>query len=322
MAEPLKLIDLHPAASDLCQEVLDGLGSPQKQLPAKLFYDERGSKLFDQITQLDEYYVTRTELEIMHTHIGAMVSLIGSSCVLFEYGSGSSEKIRILLDHLDEPAAYVPIDISRDHLMRSAAQIARAYPDLDVIPVCADYETPFTLPPRRRPSGVRVVYFPGSTIGNFHPRDAVAFLRRFAGLAGERGAVLIGVDTKKDPDILNAAYNDSRGITAAFNLNMLRHLNTQLGTNFDLAAFEHRAFYNEGAGRIEMHLVSTRAQTVTVDGQRIAFAAGESIWTESSYKYSITDFAKMAQSAGLEQRAVWQDDRGLFSVHYLTVAAI
>lgn len=313
------LIDYKPSTAIQRDEVLEGLQHPVKQLPPKLFYDERGSQLFDQITELDEYYVTRTELNIMQDYIDDIVSLIGVGCLLIEYGSGSSVKTRLLLSHLSDMSGYIPIDISREHLQRSAEAVAEAYPNLEVLPVCADYSKSFDLPLPTKPVNRRVVYFPGSTIGNFHPREAEAFLTQMRGVCGPDGGVLIGVDLKKPTDMLNRAYNDNAGITAQFNLNLLRRLNRELGTNFTLERFFHDAFYNKEQSRIEMHLVSKEDQTVQLDGRAIHFNAGECIWTESSYKYSLDEFAQLAERAGLHVHTVWTDDRQLFSVQYLTV---
>ena len=291
-----------------------GLQTPFKELPSKLFYDERGSELFTRICQLDEYYPTRTESKIMRESGRKMAAAIGTRCMVIEYGSGSSEKTRLLLDCLDDPTAYVPIDISRDHLLKSSRRISLSYPRLEVLPVCADYEQPFDIPEPIRPWAGKLVYFPGSTIGNFHPADAKSLLSRMAGRAGPKGLILIGVDTKKDPEILTRAYNDTEGITAEFNMNILLRINRELGTGFDTNSFKHHAYYNEAAGRIEMHLVSLARQTVDVDGVEIDFDEGESIWTESSYKYSVEEFAEMASVAGLELVSVWTDSDDLFSV--------
>jgi len=314
MSHPLQLHDYEPATQNLLEEVVEGLGRTPKQLPAKLFYDERGSKLFERITTLEEYYPTRTEAEITRTHVDEMAEIIGPRPMLIELGSGNSEKTRILLDHLDDPIAYVPIDISKDHLLASAADIASAYRSVEVHPVCADYEQQFTLPRTTRRVGRSVVYFPGSTIGNFHPTSAIRFLRRLARLGGERGSLLIGVDLKKDPAVLNAAYNDAEGVTAQFNLNILVHINRELGSDFDVAEFRHHAFYNDSAGRIEMHLISKSDQIISVGDARIRITKGEAIWTESSYKFTVPEFAALAASAGYEQKHVWLDEAKFFSV--------
>ncbi len=318
MNVPLKLHDYHPATDILMEEVVAGLGADPKRLPAKLFYDKRGSQLFDQICELPEYYPTRTERSIMRKNAAEIAGIIGSRCVLIEFGSGSSDKTRVLLDELVDPAGYVPIDISKDHLLASAQELARTYPHIEIHPVCADYEQDFDIPAFPEPVS-RVVYFPGSTIGNFHPDHAVSFLKKTARLGGPGSHLLIGVDMKKDPAILHAAYNDKQGVTAAFNLNMLHRLNRELGTDFDVEQFQHVAFYNESVGRIEMHLKSASSQQVTVDGNLVTFQPGETIWTESSYKYTIEDFTAAAAHAGYARESIWTDDQGWFSVMYFSI---
>lgn len=301
-------------------EVLRGLRSPQKELPCKLFYDHTGSELFEQITELDEYYPTRAEMRILRQSIGDMAARLGPECLLIEYGSGSSTKIRLMLDHLERPAGYVPIDISRDLLEQSAADVARTYPAIPVVSVCADYTRDLELP-RSLPNHLRrIAYYPGSTIGNFVPEDARRFLARIADVCGPGGGLLIGVDLKKDPLMLHRAYNDALGITAAFNLNILVRLNRELGANFAVDRFRHYAFYNPVFARVELHLVSLEEQTVRVHGVDIHFGRGESIWTEASYKYTPKDFAVLAAGAGWHVDQVWTDDRGLFSVQFLTRA--
>jgi dimethylhistidine N-methyltransferase len=300
-------------------DVLFGLRQSAKRIPCKYFYDERGSRLFDQICELEEYYPTRSELAILDRHVGEMAARIGPGSQLIEFGSGSSIKTRLLLDQLPSAAAYVPVDISREHLLRSAQAIRRAYPRLKVVPLAVDFTESFCLPDDVAASGRRVVYFPGSTIGNFGPAEAQALLRRIAHLCGPGGGLLIGVDVKKDPAILVPAYNDRLGVTAAFNLNVLARINRELGGDFDLGAFRHRAVFDEGHGRIEMYLVSQREQTAHVGGECFRFASGEAICTEYSYKYSLEDFARLAASAGFRAAQVWEDDRRLFSVQYLDV---
>ncbi len=301
------------------EEALAGLKNPQKTLPCKYFYDLRGSQLFDQICGLPEYYPTRTEAGIMEDNIAEMASVFGEGCLLIEYGSGSSTKTRILLDHLPHLAGYVPMDISREHLHQTADSLAAAYPHLEILPLCADYTAPFELPEATRPVQSRVVYFPGSTIGNFHRPEAAAFLRGIADVCGPGGGLLVGVDLRKSPTVLEPAYNDAQGITAEFNLNLLRRMNAELGASFDLDGFAHQAFYQEDIGRIEMHLLALKAQAVQVGGETICFEAGETIWTECSYKYSLPEFAALAGSAGFEVRQVWTDPEQKFSVQYLTV---
>jgi len=315
----VKLTDLAPQTGDLMEEVKLGLRRPVKELPSKLFYDEIGAGLFESITRLPEYYPTRTEIGIMRDNILAIGKCIGSRAMLIELGSGSSEKTRILLDHLDDLVAYVPIDISKEQLLESAARIAAAYPDVEILPVCADYNDAVEIPGGSRPARRRVIYYPGSTIGNFHPPSAVAFMRKLARVTGAGAGLLIGVDLKKDPAVLHQAYNDREGITADFNLNMLRRLNRELGTDFNLERFRHRAIYNREAGRIEMHLVSLSDQIVRVGDVDVHFAKGETLWTESSYKYTVDEFAALAGQAGFAVEHVWTDDQRLFSVQYLSV---
>jgi dimethylhistidine N-methyltransferase len=318
-AAKIQLFDFEPQLGSFRQEVLEGLRKPQKELPSKFFYDERGSQLFDKISALDEYYPTRTELGIMRDHAGAMVDLLGPRCLLVEYGSGSSTKTRFLLDHLRQPAAYMPIDISKEHLLGAATALAEAYPDLEVLPVCADYTTTFALPQPNPPATRTIVYYPGSTIGNFDREPARRFLRHIAQVCGPGGGLLIGVDLPKDPAKLHHAYNDWEGVTALFNLNLLARINRELGTDFVVERFRHYAFFNPREGRVEMHLVSLTDQTVHVGNDEFAFLTGQSIWTESSYKYSLEAFAEMAESAGFCREHVWMDSQQLFSVQYLTV---
>ena len=316
---PPALLDCAPGLATFRAEVLTGLQSFEKTLPCKYFYDRRGSQLFDRICDLPEYYPTRTEAGIMRDHAEEMAALFGPDCLLIEYGSGSSTKTRILLDHLPHLAGYVPMDISREHLYQTAAGLAAAYPHLDILPLCADYTADFDLPAARRPVRSRAVYFPGSTIGNFHRDQAETFLRQIAEVCGSGGGLLIGVDLKKAPQVLEPAYNDAQGVTAAFNLNLLRRINAELGADFDLDQFGHYAFYNALAGRIEMHLMSLRPQTVHLGSAAITFEEEETILTECSYKYSLPDFAALASAAGLAVRRVWTDPEQKFSVQYLTV---
>jgi dimethylhistidine N-methyltransferase len=314
----ISLHDLSPTQSASVDEVLRGLRSPQKELPCKLFYDKFGSELFERITALDEYYPTRAEQRIMRAAAAEIAGALGPECVLIEYGSGSSQKTRILLDHLQQPAGYVPIEISREQLREAASALAAAYPDLLVVPVCADYTTSIQLPPVVPVGKRRVAYYPGSTIGNFTPEDARRFLSKILSVCGPDGGLLIGVDLKKDPLMLHRAYNDALGVTAAFNLNILARLNRDLAADFALEQFRHYAFYNPVFARVEMHLVSLRTQSVHVAGVPIHFTRGESIWTEASYKYNPPEFAALAASAGWHVEQFWTDDRGLFSVQYLT----
>ena len=302
---------------DELDELIDGLRQPEMMISPKYFYDERGSQLFDEITRLPEYYPTETELGIMQDNIGEIASLVGKQASLIEFGSGSSMKTRILLEHLDELAAYVPVDISEDHLLQSAQQIREDFPGLDVLPVVADFTQPFQLPTPRVMPVRNVVYFPGSTIGNFTNDAAQELLGVMHGEAGAGGALLIGVDLQKDPAIIERAYNDSAGVTAEFNRNMLRHLNREYGADFDLGAFAHSAEYNEAEGRIEIRLVSEHDQEFTVGNESFSIGKDEAILTEYSHKYTLDGFAAMAGTAGFEVVRVWMDAERLFSVQYL-----
>lgn len=314
MESAVHYYDEHPAPADFFAEVLQGLGKHPKEIPAKFFYDERGSELFDAICHTPEYYPTRTEHQLLRRHAGEIAALIGNRCLLIEPGSGNSEKVRLLLDDL-RPAAYLPMDISRDFLFSAADQLSRDYPWLEVHATCVDFTAPLALP--HCPEGAhRVVFFPGSSIGNFKPAQAREFLANLATVAGSNGSLLIGVDLKKDPAILNAAYNDAAGITAAFNLNLLDRINRELDADILLENFRHRAFYNPEHGRVEMHLVSNRQQTLTVAGCQFELAEEESIHTENSYKYTIEEFVDLAGQAGFSSRAVWTDSDNLFSLHY------
>ncbi len=311
--------DLLKPRAGMLEEVLAGLAKPQKEIPPKYFYDARGCELFEEICGLPEYYPTRAELAIMRKHAHAMAGLLGARCALIEIGCGNSEKSRLLLEVL-QPAVFVAIDIAREQLETSCSALAEALPGIKLVAVRADFTQPIALPiAELRQAHRRVLYFPGSTIGNFNPAEAREFLSRWALLLGAGGGALIGVDLKKDRALLDAAYNDARGVTADFNLNTLRHINRVLGADFDLAAFRHHAFYNPGQGRIEMHLVSLRPQRVTVGGRVIAFHAGETINTEISCKYGIAEFQQIGRDAGFEPVQCWTDDDGRFSVHYFTL---
>jgi L-histidine Nalpha-methyltransferase len=310
---PSPVVD--PCVRRFRADVLRGLRAPVKSLPCKYFYDRAGSELFEQITQLDEYYLTRTERAIMARHAAEMAALLGRRCLLIEYGSGSSVKTRLLLDHLEEPAGYVPIDVSADQLHRSADALAAEYPAIEVLPLGADFTRALTLPTPRRSPARQVVYFPGSTIGNFAPPDAIRLLRR---TARRCDAVLLGADLRKDAATIEAAYNDARGVTAAFNRNLLVRINRELGADFDLEQFAHCAFFNTAEGRIEMHLVSQRDQTVRLGRDAFFFGAGESIHTENSYKYTPAELRTLAATAGFTIAGAWTDDVTPFSVLYLT----
>ncbi len=312
----VRLTDFEPEAGSFMADVLRGLSKPRKSLPTQYLYDELGSQLFDQICELPEYYPTRTELSIMDARVAEMAEVIGPDALVVEYGSGSSTKTRLLLESLETPAAYVPVDISREHLMRSARTLAERFPGLEVLPVCADFTVPFDVPEPTRTPSRRIVYFPGSTIGNFEPDDAVALLQTMAQEAGPGGGLLIGVDLRKEASVLEAAYDDAAGVTGAFNLNLLTRANRELDANFDVERFRHRAPYDADAGRIEMLLVSEVEQEVTIRGRRFQFEAGEEIHTEFSHKYTVEGFAALAAKAGFKAVKAWTDERSLFSVHY------
>jgi dimethylhistidine N-methyltransferase len=309
-------VDLAPGEENFRDTVLAGLAQKPKALPCKFFYDDRGSALFEKICQLPEYYLTRTEIAILDRYAGDIAAQIGPNARLVELGSGASIKVRILLQALSAPSAYVPVDISRDFLREAGAQIARDFPRLPVVAVCADYTRPFDLPPLPGPAGKTVGFFPGSTIGNFEPEAVVRFLRHCADLLGPDGEMLIGADRKKDPATLNAAYNDRAGMNAAFNLNLLVRIKRELGADLDVDGFQHVAFYNPDKGCMELYLKSLRAQTVTIDDRRFEFTAGELIHTENSYKYAIDEFHGLAARAGFQAVHTWTDRDDLFSVHY------
>jgi dimethylhistidine N-methyltransferase len=310
--------DLAPAAADFRADVLRGLRRPHKRIPCKYFYDDAGSRLFDHICELPEYYPTRTELAILRDQAPAMAGRLGPRCLIIEYGSGSGIKTRLLLDALDRPAAYLPVDIAREHLLRAAQTLAAERPGLAIRPVCADFTRAFALPHGLPKATRRAVYFPGSTIGNFGPRAARRLLRGMARLVGTGGAVLIGVDLKKDPRVLERAYDDAAGVTAAFNKNLLVRINRELSGDFRPERFDHHALYNPAFGRIEMHLVSRRRQTVHVAGEGVELSEGEAILTECSYKYTVRGFQALAARGGLRAWQIWTDADRRFSVQYLT----
>jgi len=314
----IQFTDLHPSLVDFKAEVLNGLATQPKTIPPKFFYDQHGSQLFDRITELPEYYPTRTEIAILQEHGEEMALLLGKERWLLELGSGSNKKIRVLLNAL-QPATYLPIDISKEHLLQSAQALATDFPKLKIHAICADYSSDFQLPCSNIPNEKRVAFFPGSSIGNFEPSQAQDLLRRVAKLLWPKGALLIGVDLKKAPNLLHAAYNDAQGVTAAFNLNLLSRLNRELEADFKPTHFEHYAFYNVELGRVEMHLVSKISQEIQVAGQKFTFAEGESIHTENSCKYTVTQFQNLAKAVGFQPEKVWVDAAKLFSVHCLRV---
>lgn len=305
-------------------DVQAGLSARQKNLPAKYFYDRRGSELFEQICDLPEYYPTRTEIALLRRHGREMARLIGPDAEIVEFGAGALVKIRLLLDALDRPRGFLPIDISGAHLSDAAAALMRDHPGLRVRPVAGDFTAPDLVLPARLPgTRCRAGFFPGSTIGNFTPEEALGFLRGAARMLGDdntgNSGLLIGVDLVKDPTLLHAAYNDAAGVTAAFNLNLLRRINRELGGDFVLERFAHYAFYQPQHQRIEMHLVSLAAQSVRIGNRRYDFGAGESIHTENSYKYTLSGFHHLAEQAGFRPVAVWTDPDNLFSLHWLAL---
>jgi len=313
--------DQRPGRDDILEDVLDGLTRSPKRLSPKYFYDARGSELFERICEQPEYYLTRTELSIMRDHIDEIADAIGSGAMLVEYGSGSGLKTRLLLEHLHDPVAYVPIEISRSALLASVDALRAEFPRIEMLPVCADFTEPVELPKPSRDASRTVVYFPGSTIGNFEPQQAHTLLRQMRMEMGRTGAALVGVDLHKDTAVIEAAYNDSVGITAEFTLNMLVRFNRELGADFDLSGFRHRARYNTLAGRIQTHIVSLREQDVHIGGNTIHFGEGEAMLVEYSYKYLLSDFAKLAERAGLDVETVWMDAHKRFSVQLLVDAA-
>jgi dimethylhistidine N-methyltransferase len=300
------------------RDALAGLACLPRAIPAKYLYDARGSALFDEICELPEYYLTRTETQILTASAGDIAARAGKGRELIEFGSGSSIKSRLLLDAL-HPVSYVPIDISREHLEASAARLRRDYPGIRIEPVCADYMA-LQNPPQLKRSSPRLGFFPGSTIGNLEPAEATAFLTWARGLLGDDGAMVVGFDLKKDAKALHDAYNDSAGVTAAFTLNLLRRMNRELAATFDLERFAHEAFYNPREGRIEIYFRSLGDQTVTVAGRPFAFAAGERVHTEYSYKYDAADIERLAASAGFRLAKIWTDSDRLFAVAYLAAS--
>lgn len=301
-------------ASDFTDEIVEGLSKTQKTLSPKFFYDEKGSQLFTEITRQPEYYPTRTETQLLRDHASEISQLIGEDFLLIEYGSGSSEKIRILLDSL-RPSLYAPLDISRDYLVQAAEALGREYPWLEVHATCVDFTVDFELPFESEKR--HVSFFPGSSIGNFERSDAMEFLSRIRSLVGADGGLLIGVDMKKDIKVLNEAYNDKSGVTADFNLNILEHINREYGANFDLGRFRHEATYDVAQGCIQMFLVSTCDQSVSVAGHNFQFSDGEKVHTENSHKYTVDEVLGMAVGAGFSRAKTWLDEDELFGVFYL-----
>ncbi len=315
----VNVLDLEPVSEDFLAEVIAGLSSSPRSLPCKFFYDERGAALFQKICELPEYYVTRTETELLRRYGQEMADSIGANAELIGFGTGAGIKTRMLLEHLENPIAYVPVDISKQRLTNSAEELQRVMPALDILPVCGDYLQPLQLPKSLRKPDHVAVYFPGSTIGNLEPPVALDFLRRVCRLCGKDGGLIIGVDLQKNRSILEAAYNDSAGVTAEFNRNILVRANRELEADFDLSLWRHQAIYNADHNRIEMHLISEADQTVHVGGQNFEFARGEKIVTEFSYKYTQSDFIQLAVSAGFKLARVWTDPNEWFAVFHFTV---
>jgi dimethylhistidine N-methyltransferase len=311
----IEVIDLHPHISSFRDDVVAGLRMLQRRIPPKYFYDRRGSELFEEITELPEYYLTRTEIAILRARAGEIASAVGSDVDLIEFGSGSSAKVRILLDRLEGSTTYMPVDISRGYLVDAASALSDDYPELRVVAVCADY-TDLVLPPSSS-SRPRLLFFPGSTVGNFEPAAAAAFFRQSSADLRPGDTMIVGVDLRKPTDLLDAAYNDSQGVTAAFNLNLLVRINRELGADFAVDHFDHVAFFDEDQGRIEMHLRSARDQTVRIAPEEFHFFAGETIHTENSYKYSIPDFHALLEGSRFRPLEVWTDQEEQFSVHLL-----
>jgi dimethylhistidine N-methyltransferase len=312
-----KISNFHPEREQFLKEVLQGLARTPRELPTKYLYDERGSEFYERICELQEYYIPGLEIKIMKDHIQEIVRLLGSDANLIEYGCGSCTKTRILLDNMPELAAYIPIDISRGQLISVTEELIGIYPELQILPVCADFTDSFSLPLPEHTGRRNVIYFPGSSIGNFGPDSGRRLLTNIAGVCHPGGALLIGVDLMKDPKVLFRAYNDNQGVTAAFNLNLLARINRELGADFNLDAFRHEAVYNQEKGRVEMHLISQKNQRVHLSETSISIQEGEIIWTESSYKYSLDEFESMVNDAGFDVAMVWTDDREWFSVQYL-----
>ena len=314
-APAVRFYDAHPGPADLRAEVLGGLDAEVRAIPPKFFYDERGSALFDRIYELPEYYQTRTEIGILRRALPDIARLVGPESVLIELGSGASRKVRLLLEEL-RPIGYVGVDISKEFLLSATRRLARDYPWLDVHAACVDFSTGLAIP-SCSDAARKVAFFPGSSIGNFDPDDALTLLRDIGELVGVGGQLLIGVDLKKPVEILNAAYNDAAGVTAEFNRNLLWRIRDELDSDIDPDSFDHYAFYNPPHNRIEMHLVSRVAQVVSVEDRRFRFERGDAIHTENSYKYGVADFTALAVRGGFAPQAVWTDDAQLFSVHLL-----
>lgn len=316
----ISVVDLKPTTDVSKSRVLKMLQREPKQISSELFYDAEGSRLFEEICKLPEYYVTRTELGVLTDNVGEIARELGPSVTLVELGSGSSLKTRVLLDELEHPHQYVPIDISKDALLSASAEIARSHPALEVTPVCADFFHELRLPKLQQSSQRIAVFFPGSTIGNFDRPHRSNLLRSIAAVAGKDGALLLGIDLRKDRQVLERAYNDAQGITAEFNRNILRVLNRELEANFDLSQWRHLSIYNEKEHRIEMHLESLADQSCTIAETTISFGKGERIHTENSYKFDLEEFREEARESGFDTEGVWTDANRYFAIVLLTVS--
>ena len=308
-----------PSQIKFKEDVLNGLRSSPKRLSCKYFYDERGSRLFDKICELDEYYLTRTESSIMEQYAKEMGEQLGAGVALVEFGSGSSTKTRILLDNLIDPVAYIPVDISRDHLLSTVSQLLQEYSGFEILPVCADFTQDFQLPKTDRVPSHYAVYFPGSTIGNFEPASASKLLCRISSMCGMDGGLLIGIDLKKDPETLERAYDDSDGVTADFNLNLISRIERELDSDIDVSDFEHHSFYNEDKGRVEIYVRSCTDQIATVEEEEFEFTEGELIHTEYSHKYTIEEFSEIASESGFRLHKSWTDEDNYFAILHFVV---
>jgi dimethylhistidine N-methyltransferase len=315
--EPIALIDLYPSTTQFKEEVLNGLSLRQKRISPQHFYDKRGSELFERICGLPEYYLTRTEFGILEQNLENILSQLSLPFTLIEFGSGSSKKTKLLLSRLNEGSTYVPVDICREALIHSSQELRQQFPNLTVVPICADFKFPTLLSPYV-PAGNRVVFFPGSTFGNLEPKEASEFLSRVREFLGVGGMFIIGIDLLKDAQVLECAYNDSQGVTADFNLNLLTRMSTELGISVDPSNFKHQALFNKEEGRIEMHIVSRCKQTLLFAGHAFDFQEGERIFTESSYKYDDNRFEKMAHRAGFQVAKLWTDPKRYFGLYLLS----
>lgn len=317
MLQNLKFYDLQPSKKTFTNEVLAGLLSKRKKLPSSLLYDETGSQLFEQICEQEDYYVTRTEIGILRKYGADIARFLSPTPFIFEFGAGNNEKIRLLLEHIRGEPSYMAVDISREHLYKSCEKLARDLPHVKVFAVCADFHSPPPFPPDLKEGTSKVFFFPGSTIGNINPIGARRLMGEIRSIVGDDGAAIVGVDLKKDPELLYRAYNDAMGVTSKFELNVLRRLNDELGANFDLDGFRYLGTYNQHLGKVEMYLVSNRQQYVRFSGHNIAFKRGETIHIEDSYKYSVEDFQDLARNSGFATTMTWLDPRGWYSMNLL-----